>query len=113
MELDAAIGFDAGKSMHHERFGSIGHRLVNEEITDTEGDLWTVFTAIAVQRQVLVVVDQLRSIGANPVAMAQATGIEVAYLEGLSMRRLEDLHPGKVKTDVPDAHNIAGAALAA
>ena len=43
--------------------------------------------------------------------MAQAMGIEVAYLPGLSMRRLADLHPGKAKTDARDAHIIANAAL--
>jgi transposase len=112
MEYDVVIGLDVGKSMHHAcAVDHQGTRLLDEEITNTEGDLRALFTAMAVHGQVLVVVDQLHSIGALPVAVAQAMGIEVAYLPGLSMRRLADLHPGKAKTDARDAHIIAGAAL--
>lgn len=112
MEYDVVIGLDVGKSMHHAcALDHQGTRLLDEEITNTEGDLRALFTAMAVHGQVLVVVDQLHSIGALPVAVAQAMGIEVAYLPGLSMRRLADLHPGKAKTDARDAHIIANAAL--
>jgi len=46
------------------------------------------------------VVDQPASIGALPVAVARACGHQVAYLPGLVMRRLADLHPGTAKTDL-------------
>jgi transposase len=112
MEYDIVIGLDVGKSMHHAcALDHQGARLLDEEITNTEGDLRALFTAMAVHGQVLVVVDQLHSIGALPVAVAQAMGIEAAYLPGLSMRRLADLHPGKAKIDARDAHIIANAAL--
>jgi transposase len=59
---------------------------------------------------VLVVVDQPASIGALSVAVARAQGHAVAYLPGLAMRRIADLHPGQAKTDARDAHVIADAA---
>ncbi|GAA0422743.1 hypothetical protein Acor_58250 [Acrocarpospora corrugata] len=58
----------------------------------------------------LVVVDQPASIGALPVAVARAEGCQVAYLPGLTMRRLADLRPGNAKTDARDAFIIADAA---
>jgi transposase len=59
---------------------------------------------------VLVVVDQPASIGALAIAVARAVGVEVAYLPGLAMRRIADLHPGAAKTDARDAYVIAEAA---
>ncbi|MGW7181847.1 IS110 family transposase [Streptomyces sp. NPDC054855] len=41
--------------------------------------------------------------------VARASGCEVAYLQGLSMRRLGDLHPGTGKSDARDAYVIADA----
>ena len=62
------------------------------------------------QTQILVVVDQPASIGALPVAVARSMNIQVAYLPGLAMRRIADLHPGNAKTDARDAYVIADAA---
>jgi len=59
---------------------------------------------------VLVVLDQPASIGALPVAVARACEVDVAYLPGLAMRRIADLHPGSAKTDARDAYVIAEAA---
>ncbi|MFE6417438.1 IS110 family transposase [Streptomyces rochei] len=61
---------------------------------------------------VLVVVDQPASIGALPLAIARDMGCPVAYLPGLTMRRIADLYPGGAKTDAKDAFIIADAALA-
>jgi hypothetical protein len=49
-------------------------------------------------RRVLVVVDQPATIGALPVTVARGHGVDVAYLPGLAMRRIADLHPGSAKT---------------
>lgn len=57
----------------------------------------------------LVVVDQPATIGALAVAVAQNLGIPVAYLPGLSMRRIADMYPGTAKTDEKDAFIIADA----
>jgi transposase len=60
--------------------------------------------------RILLIVDQPATIGALPVAVAQAAGVTVGYLSGLSMRRIADLHPGESKTDARDAFIIAEAA---
>lgn len=57
--------------------------------------------------ELLVVVDQPKTIGALVIAVAQHLGIQVAYLPGLTMRRVADLHPGQAKTDARDAYIIA------
>lgn len=54
--------------------------------------------------------DQLAPIGALPVAVARAAGVDVAYLPGLAVRRIADLHPGNAKTDARDTYVIADAA---
>jgi transposase len=55
-------------------------------------------------------VDQPASIGALPLTVARDAGALVAYLPGLSMRRVADLYPGEAKTDARDAYIIADAA---
>ena len=47
---------------------------------------------------------------AAPIAVARDCGCQVAYLPGLAMRRIADLHPGQAKTDARDAFVIADAA---
>lgn len=54
--------------------------------------------------------DQPASIGALPLAVARNAGCRVAYLPGLTMRRIADLYPGEAKTDARDAAIIADAA---
>lgn len=61
---------------------------------------------------VLVIVDQVASIGALPLTVARDLGCHVAYLPGLTMRRIADLYPGEAKTDAKDAFVIADAARA-
>ena len=76
----------------------------------TEAALRQVFDKLARHGRVLVVVDQPASIGALPSRWPGRAGIEVAYLPGLAMRRIADLHPGAAKTDARDAYVIADAA---
>jgi transposase len=59
---------------------------------------------------VLLVVDQPATVDALPVAVACDEGVLVAYLPGLAMRRIADLHAGEAKTDARDAYIIAEAA---
>jgi hypothetical protein len=63
-----------------------------------------------VHRPVLLVIHQPATIGALPVVVALNEGVTVAYLPGLAMRRIADLHPGSAKTDARDAAVIANAA---
>ena len=111
MSYEIFCGLDVGKATHHATgLDADGNRLVDREVANDETALRRVFTELTEQGTVLVVVDQPSSIGALPIAVARAMGIEVAYLPGLAMRRIADLHPGNAKTDARDAYVIADAA---
>ncbi|MCY9555652.1 IS110 family transposase, partial [Paenibacillus apiarius] len=105
------LGLDVGKGDHHAvGLAPDGKRLHDAALPNTEVRLRQLFGKLARHGRVLVVVDQPASIGALPVAVARACGHQVAYLPGLAMRRIADLHPGSAKTDARDAHVIADAA---
>ncbi len=87
-----------------------GRRLIDRPLPNAEPDLVGLFEDLEGHGRVLVVVDQLASIGALAIAVARSRGIAVAYLPDLAMRRIADLYPGETKTDVRDAHVIADAA---
>lgn len=104
-------GLDVGKSAHHAcALDPTGQRLHDKPLPNDEAALTEVFQRLATNGRVLVIVDQPASIGALAVAVARSLGIEVAYLPGLAMRRIADLHPGQGKTDARDAYVIADAA---
>ncbi|MGF6482583.1 hypothetical protein QFZ91_004810 [Paraburkholderia sp. JPY419] len=67
-------------------------------------------TELKAHGQLLVVVDRPATIGALPVAVACDGGVLVAYLPGLAMRRIADLHAREAKTSARDAAVIAEAA---
>ncbi|WP_422769885.1 IS110 family transposase [Plantactinospora sp. WMMC1484] len=105
------IGLDVGKEGHHAvALNREGKRLHDATLPNTETGLRKLFDKLARHGRILAVVDQPASIGALPVAVARAGGHQVAYLPGLVMRRLADLHPGTAKTDARDAYVIADAA---
>ncbi len=105
------LGLDVGKGDHHAvGLAPDGKRLHDAPLPNTEARLRQLFDKLARHGTVLVVVDQPASIGALPVAVARACGHQVAYLPGLAMRRIADLHPGTAKTDARDAYVIADAA---
>lgn len=111
MSYDVVIGLDVGKHAHWAcALDADGNKLIDREVEATEEQLREVLQFAAEHGEVLLVVDQLHSIGALSVTLAQSMGIDVAYLPGLSMRRLADLHPGNAKTDARDAFIIANAA---
>jgi transposase len=105
------LGLDVGKGEHHAvGLAPDGKRLHDAPLPNTEERLKALYGKLSRNGRVLVVVDQPASIGALPVAVARVSGCEVAYLPGLAMRRLADLHPGNAKTDARDAYVIADAA---
>jgi transposase len=106
------VGLDVGKSDHHAvALGVDGKALLDRALPNDEARLRAILAGLAEHGPVLMVVDQPATIGALPVAVAQAMeGVEVAYLPGLAMRRIADLHPGAAKTDARDAFIIAEAA---
>jgi len=104
-------GLDVGKTSHHLcALAPDGTRVLDQVVANDEPALRAVLTRLADRGEVLLIVDQPASIGALPVAVARAMGVGVAYLPGLAMRRLADLHPGEGKTDARDAWVIADAA---
>jgi predicted transposase YbfD/YdcC len=105
------LGLDVGTDGHHAvALHRDGKRLHDAALANSEVKLRQVFDRLAQHGRVLVVVDQPATIGALPVAVARACGHQVAYLPGLAMRRIADLHPGSAKTDARDAYVIADAA---
>lgn len=108
-------GLDVGKGTHHAvALTRDGTRVFDRELPQDETRLRELYARLAEHGRVLVVVDQPATIGALPIAVARAVGVdgsvEVAYLPGLAMRRIADLHPGTAKTDARDAYVIADAA---
>ena len=105
------VGLDVGKGEHHACALDVdGARLHDKALPNDEGALRQVLAGLAAHGRVLLVVDQPASIGALAIAVASDMGIDVAYLPGLAMRRIADLHPGQGKTDARDAYVIADAA---
>jgi transposase len=110
-EYGVFLGLDVGKQDHHAvGLDRDGKRLHDAPLPNTEAGLRKLFDKLGRHGRILAVVDQPASIGALPVAVARACGHQVAYLPGLVMRRLADLHPGTAKTDARDAYVIADAA---
>jgi len=108
---DVFVGVDVGKGAHHAvALDRQGKRLLDSPLPNDEAKLRALITGLKRHGQILLVVDQPATIGALPVAVARAEGIGVAYLPGLAMRRIADLHAGEAKTDARDAYVIAEAA---
>ncbi len=105
------VGLDVGKGEHHAcALDVAGARLHDGALPNDQAALRQVLSGLAAHGRVLLVVDQPASIGALAIAVAREMGIDVAYLPGLAMRRIADLHPGQAKTDARDAYVIADAA---
>ncbi|MEU0041023.1 IS110 family transposase [Streptomyces sp. NPDC006333] len=111
-EIDVYLGLDVGKGEHHgTAVTPAGKRVFDKPLPNSETRLRELFTKLQARHgTVLVVVDQPASIGALPLAVARDSGCRVAYLPGLTMRRIADLYPGESKTDARDAAIIADAA---
>lgn len=111
-EIGAFLGLDVGKGEHHATAVTpAGEKAFDKRMPNSEPKLREVFGKLQAKHgTVLVVVDQPASIGALPLAVARDMGCPVAYLPGLTMRRIADLYPGEAKTDARDAFVIADAA---
>ena len=105
------LGLDVGKSEHWACAITSGRKVIwNKALPNDEAKLVDMYTRLQEHGPLLVVVDQPATIGALAVAVAQHMGVPVAYLPGLTMRRIADLYPGDAKTDEKDAFIIADAA---
>lgn len=103
------LGIDVGKTDHHATgLSAAGSVVYDKPLPQSEPKIRALLQELTVAHgTVLVVVDQPKTIGALVIAVAQDLGIDVAYLPGLTMRRVADLHPGQAKTDARDAFIIA------
>jgi len=105
------VGVDVGKGVHHAvALDRKGKRLLDSALPNDETKLRALLGKLKEHGRVLLVVDQPATVGALPVAVARDEGVLVAYLPGLAMRRIADLHAGEAKTDARDAYIIAEAA---
>jgi len=105
------VGLDVGKEAHHGvALDRKGKRLLDSALPNDETKLRALIRKLKEHGPILLVVDQPATIGALPVAVARDEGVLVAYLPGLAMRRIADLHAGEAKTDARDAYIIAEAA---
>ena len=103
--IDVYLGLDIGKGEHHATaLTPEGKKTFDKRLPNTESKLREVFAKLQAKHgTVLVVVDQPASIGALPLAVARDAGCRVAYLPGLTMRRIADLYPGEAKTRCREA----------
>jgi transposase len=109
--VEVFVGVDVGKGAHHAvALDRKGKRLLDSALPNDETKLRALIGKLKEYGKVLLVVDQPATVGALPVAVAGAEGVLVAYLPGLAMRRIADLHAGEAKTDARDAYIIAEAA---
>lgn len=100
-DIDVFLALDVGKGEHHATAVTpAGKKAFDKRLPHTEPKLRELFAKLQAKHgTVLVVVDQPASIGALPLAVARDMGCPVAYLPGLTMRRIADLYPGEAKTD--------------
>ena len=105
------VGPDVGKGAHYGvALDRKRKRLLDCALPDDETKLRAPIRKLREHGPILLVVDQPATIGALAVAVARDEGVLVAYLPGLAMRRIADLHAGEAKTDARDAYIIAEAA---
>lgn len=111
-EIDIYLGLDVGKGEHHgTAVTPAGKKVFDKPLPNSEPRMRELFEKLQDRHgTVLVVVDQPASVGALPLAVARDVGCRIAYLPGLTMRRIADLYPGESKTDARDAAVIADAA---
>lgn len=111
MDQQVFVGLDVGKTFHHVVvLRADGTTVVDRRVRNEQADLEAVFADVAVHGQAVVCVDQVQSIGALPVAVAQGGGLPVRYLAGRRMRTVAATFAGAAKTDARDAAIIAEAA---
>ena len=106
---EIVIGLDVGKSSHWACAATRdGEVLASKPVANRENALDSLFAEFP---GALVVVDQVRNIGALALSRARAAGMPSAYLPGLAAHEAARLFGGDAKTDERDAMVIAKTAL--
>ncbi len=113
-DIDVLPGLDVGTGEHHATAVTpAAKKTFDKRLPNTEPKLRELFAKLQAKHgTVLVVVDQPASIGGLPPTVVRDMGCPVAYLPGLTMRRIADLSPGEAKANAKDAFIIADAARA-
>lgn len=79
----AVLGLDVGKATHWAcMLTRDGEIAVNRPVANSEHELDRLFSQVG--EGTLVVVDQVRNIGALPISRARRAGLDVAYLPGMA-----------------------------
>ena len=106
---EIVIGLDVGKSSHWACVATRdGEVLASKPVANRENALDSLFAEFP---GALVVVDQVRNIGALALSRARAAGMPSAYLPGLAAHEAARLFGGDAKPDERDAMVIAKTAL--
>lgn len=106
---EIVMGLDVGKSSHWARVATRdGEVLASKSVANRENALDSLFAEFP---GALVIVDQVRNIGALALSRARAAGMPSAYLPGLAAHEAARLFDGDAKTDERDAMVIAKTAL--
>jgi len=93
--IDVFVGVDLGKGAHNAvALDLTGKRLLDSALPNDEAKSRALTAKLKEHGRVLLVVDRFATTGALPVAVTRAEGVAVAYLPGLAMRRIVDLHAG-------------------
>ncbi|MBQ3339082.1 MAG: IS110 family transposase [Atopobiaceae bacterium] len=106
----AVLGLDVGKSSHWACLVTgDGEVTLNGSVDNSEDSLDRLFSQA--EPGTLVVVDQVRNIGALAIRRARLAGLEVADRPGRAAHGAARLFAGDAKTDARDAMVIAKTAL--
>ena len=106
----AVLRFDVGKA---SRWACMltrdGEVAANRPVASSEHELDRLFSQVG--EGTLVVVDQVRNIGALPISRARGAGPDVAYPPGMAAHQASRMFAGDAKTDERDARVIARTAM--
>jgi len=106
----AVLGLDVGKASHWAcMLTRDGEVAANRPVASSEHELDRLFSQVG--EETLVVVDQVRNIGALPISRARRAGLDVAYLPGIAAHQASRMFAGDAKTDERDAHVFARTAM--
>jgi Transposase len=77
--VEVFVGLDVGKGAHHAvALDRRGKRLLDSALRNDESKLRALIGKLKEHGQILLVVDQPATVGALPVAVAQAEGVWIA-----------------------------------
>ena len=105
---DVFVGVDMGKTAHYAQVvDPDGRSAFDRPVPNDEASIRRLIDDAAGLGRVVLVIDQPSSMAQLLLTVASETGVAVAYVTGLQMRRAADLYAGSAKTDPRDAWVLA------